>query len=213
MLPTPPTSSSEESVPRARFPSSTGQLPSSTASLKVSTADMYRQGAPHETLRALPQDTRNMSHSSAAYQAFEKIRVNIGQILHARNINPSDFDLVHRWDRWQGNSAGLVTVFVQAKKSEHWTEAICEIIDLVYERGHLTWAVEFIDKRAIENSFPAQLSPSFNKDWPSLESKILDIIGIDDRQWRTLSVLNRGHTEADSTPTVIIGLTEKADVQ
>ena len=209
MLPTPPTSTGSDTVRRDRFPSSDDSI-SSTGLLQVYTGDEFRHGAPFPNLRALPQQTRFIDHSSPEYKSFLKIQVAIIRILAQREIQVGDVDLVHRWDSWQKGTEGIITVFTRAVKSDHWGNAVAEILDLIYQHNYTTWMVEILDRRALQYYFPPVLSQSFASGWPVIEAEILDLLGTGPN-WRTMTLLNQGHTKAISATTIIIWISDSAD--
>lgn len=210
LLLTPPASQSEETVSRNRFPSSSEHSLSSTGSLCLYTGDKYRHGAPHDRLRALPQVSKEIDKSSGLYRSFEELKQPIEGLLHSHQIQYADVDLVHRWDPWQGDSLGILTVLIRAKRNDQWDESLAKIVDVVCDHGHIDWAVEILDRRANQHFFPPKLTTTLSSAWESLRIDVLDILGRGP-QWGTLTLLNQGQTTEDSKPTVVIGLMPEAD--
>ena len=196
-----------------------GSLPSSSshreaASLQshlpvsIDQSHEYRLGAPGD-LRELPlltQYSDSVSPISPSWLSIEPVVLNI---LLTGGIHGFNTSFVQRFEPGDRPADSDWTILVTTKKKseqdkEKWKKAVESIlkIDGVSE-SHIK--IEIMDPRAMQYLFLPQIENSFEKAWESgLEDDIIHALG--NGPWRTMTLYNRGHTEAEARPTVTIGI-------
>ena len=213
MLPSPPDSQRGTRADRRKLNSSE----ESTASTEPSgiipidvTASEFRLGIP-APLRALPLITDYVNSDAPVSRAYQPIKYNIYAILRGLNISYSTVDLVQRWEPGQSPNAGDVTILIMAEQSQHWQAALNDIQRLIMRNNLPFMRLEIMNEKAHLSFFLPRSHPAFKDKWnTSIRARVLDTLGLTG-QWRSLTILNRGHTQDTSVPTVTIELSETAD--
>ncbi|MDI1491053.1 MAG: hypothetical protein OHK93_002258 [Ramalina farinacea] len=213
MLPTPPSSQRSSRAERRKLNSSEESTASSqsTGSITIDiTASEFRLGIP-APMRALPLRTASVDQKSPVSVAYQSIKYDVHWILGELEINYSTLSLVQRWEPGQSPTAADVTILIMADQSPHWQAALNEIQTLIIKKRLPFMRLEIMNEKAHLNFYLPTSNADFKKDWDSsLKARVLSTLGTAG-QWRSLTILNRGHTRNTAVPTVTIELTEMAD--
>ena len=209
MLPTPPTShySSQASRRRLNTSEESTKSTSSSSSAKIDDGDIHRIGFPKD-LPALPLETAVVKESPELSRQLQPLIINIYAAAGKAGVTFDSVSLVHRFEPGEVPTDDDLTLFIRSKKHSGWITALSEI-DSLFVNLKIPWKVEILDDRANQHYFPAHLSPQAAAAWPQIEINILAILGYGS-EWQSLTMLNRGNTENESSPTVVIGLRKSA---
>lgn len=162
-------------------------------------------------MRALPLRTTYVSPKSPISVAYQPIKYDVHQILRDLGISYSTVDLVQRWEPGKSPTAADITILIEAEQSQHWQAALNDIQTLIIKNKLPFMRLEIMNEKAILNFFLPTSNTALKGIWDSsLKARVLDTLGLAG-QWQSLTILNRGHTQDISVPTVTIELTESAD--
>ena len=167
----------------------------------------YRLGAPGN-LRELPLLIQYPEPTSPILQSWLNIESDVLDILRAQ-ISEFQTVFVQRYEPGDRPTDLDWTILVTTEKktpqdTEKWKAAVDSILKInrVME-SH--FQVEIMDPRATQYSFLPEVDDSFANAWESwLNESIRHVLG--KGPWRTLTLYNRGNTEATAKPTVTIGI-------
>ena len=213
MLPTPPESHRSPRATRGKLYSSAESTAStqSTGSITIDVTSEFRQGTP-APLRAWPLCTKYISPKSPISMAYQPIKYDVHHILRDLEIDYSTVDLVQRWEPGKSPTAADVTILIMAEQgAQHWQAALNDIQTLIISNNLPFMRLEIMTEEARFFFFLPTSDTALENIWASsLRARVLDTLGLAG-QWQSMTILNRGHTQETSVPTVTVELTEAAD--
>lgn len=210
LLPTPPPSThlslgSVSDVERGIPSSSTG------SSSLIATANEFRMGAP-APLPGLPLLSRIPNKDSPMYETYKLHQFSFHAALNAADISGYNLSCVFRFPNEHIPSEKDLTILVGTTRQDGWVTAIDSILKILHDNKiQDMFRVEIIDDRANMSYFAPKVDNAFRSAWPKIEASVLYVLGTG-VEWETLSVLNQGHTEDESKPTVVVGISDEAEV-
>lgn len=209
VLPTPPSS---HKPPRSSYRelNSSEESSPSTGSVIIDTSDKYRIGIP-APLRSLPLACQHADRESPHQGAFEDIEVSIVLALDKTGLRTYSLQMLQRYVAGEIPTDDDYTIVIHAEQQDHWVDFINVTLEILQAKKLPRFRIEVCDQRARLTFYPVKIQPHVANTWQFLELKIISILG-GGPQWKTVAMLNRGHTKEDSVPTVTIGLTNKASV-
>ena len=177
----------------------------------VDAASLFRVGWPNPML-PLPLVCQPPS-SKIDQDKCSSLTDQIVPILTHNNLKWRGIDCLSRQFRGtrptNNNDTILITATIDDQQQAlKCVEAIVALLPTDKERPK----VEVLDPRANDKFFTADLSEEVLRQWPQCETAILGVLGYEPL-WKTLDVLNVGDFAGQgSTPTVIVGITDRASV-
>ena len=180
---------------------------------KVDGASLFRTGYPNPML-PLPLvnniPTFNEEIDRKEYGSISKSTI---KILEANGLKWKSIDYFSRHLIGTQPHADHNTLLITATIHERQAAitAVEAISDLL-GKYKTPLKIEILDPRAHESIFVADITDEELQQWPLCKSAILDVLGYEPL-WKSLDLLNVGDTKKDSTPTVIIGITDHASLE
>ena len=144
---------------------------------------------------------------------WETIYTSIRDIIRSEGLAWFNVNYYQRHFKEVAPSANDNTIFIKATiHNPHSAIKLVQAIRQLLLAHGKKLSIEILDDRAREETYVAKLDRSVAQQWQLLEATILEVLG-HGPEWRTLNLLNRGESKDESVPTVMVGVTDQADLE